>query len=210
MRKQFNKLTFFALIIPMEFNQGWKMLEYKSIPTHQVISSTEKIHFKVAKSAAPIIFQLKEPTEIHSFILKGGRKGFLNFGGNIQGEKDADDFSMRLGLVEQGNKTLSWLQKAIAPQWIIKLHELAQGRGGIEKIHFFNFSESKLPWESRVHPLSDLIQETIIGVPDSQGNFDITYKLSSPIKTLALWVAFDGDDTKSEYEIWIDKIVLNP
>jgi hypothetical protein len=126
-----------------------------------------------------------------------------------QGEKGFDDFVVRIGLVESGSRTLSWREKTIGADWVKKLFALAPPGKGISQIHFFNVgTEAKQIGHSRTHPLSNLMKETIVAVPDSNGNFAFTNRLATPLNVLPVWISCDGDDTKSSFAVKLNRVEL--
>ncbi|RPJ78692.1 MAG: hypothetical protein EHM20_03335 [Alphaproteobacteria bacterium] len=203
-------LSYFAVVI-IPFNQAeWKSLEYSKIRPNKVEYSNgmnSSLKLNIDHSASPPIYKLDKALLVKSLSFKGKIAGRLNFQQKIQGETGADDFSVRVGVVIEGNKTLNFMQKMITPRWIKELYSLGNGNTGIDRIEFFNISNSKLTWQQRIHPLSDLIKENIVAVMDT-GDFEVKYNFDKSVKVVAIWVSSDGDDTKSKYEVNFSQIAL--
>lgn len=203
-------LTYFSVVV-IPFNRGeWKSLEYSKIRPNTVeFSSGENslLKVKVDNSASPLVYKLNKSLLVKSLSFKGKIIGKLNLQHKNQGEVGADDFAVKVGVVVEGKKTLNFVQKMISPRWIKELYSLGGGNIGIDHIEFFNISNTKLNWQQRTHPLSNLIIENITGVKDS-GDFDISYNFDKPLNVIAVWVSSDGDDTKSKYEIEFNEIKL--
>src|SRR5436190_23387565 len=126
-----------------------------------------------------------------------------------QGEKGFDDYVMRVGLVESGSRTLTRGEKLVAAEWVKKLFALAPRGTGISGIHFFNVgTDRKQVGRSRTHPLSDLMEETIVAVPDATGRFTFNHQFAQPLRVLAVWIASDGDDTKSSFAVALNEVQL--
>ena len=80
---------------------------------------------------------------------------------------------------------------------------------GISGIHFFNVgTDRKQVGRSRTHPLSDLMEETIVAVPDATGRFIFNHQFAQPLRVLAVWIASDGDDTKSSFAVALNEVQL--
>jgi hypothetical protein len=61
---------------------------------------------------------------------------------------------------------------------------------------------------SRVHPASELIREEFIAQVSKKGTFQYEYQLKEPVSAVALWLAVDGDDTQSSYDVVISSLEL--
>src|SRR4051812_23372563 len=118
-----------VLALPLSQPQ-WEMLKYSSIPSHELSFAPSELRIKVKSSAAPIIHKLKAPMTVKEVRLKASMVGKINYGGKTPGEKGADDFPLRIGLVVAGDKRLGTFQSAFAPAWIVRLHELAPAGTG--------------------------------------------------------------------------------
>jgi hypothetical protein len=201
-------LFFAALIVPLQSTDGWKILSFKKIAAHTVQFSDAGLSVRVKNSAAPLIYKFNENKLVSEIIVKGRYTGLLKFSG-LQGEKKNDDFALRIGLVVRGDKKLNFMQRAIAPQWVLELHKLAPKDEGIDRIEFFVAANNKqLLGKKRQHPLSDLLIENFVWLLDKNGDFQFSYKLEKPIDAAALWLAIDGDDTKSEFSLEISSLQL--
>ena len=141
-------------------------------------------------------------------LFKASLKGKVNYQ-KSQGEKGSDDFSLRVGVVYEGDKTLNFFQKAIAANWIVTLFELAPEGTGVSQINFYNtFQDKKLRDTKREHPLSDLLIENFVADISKSDSVDVKVPLNPSKKILALWISSDGDDTSSKYEVRLSKIIL--
>lgn len=201
-----------SLEIPLKSSQNWIELKYSSLPANKVSFTSQGLSIEVENSASPLIYPLPKETKIKAIQIHARVEGSLSdFKNKTQGAKGADDFTLRLGLVESGNKTLSIWKKPFAASWVKKLFSLAPKGSGIEKILFLNVPQnSDLTGKSRVHPLSDLIEEIFLSPADSKRLIRINHSFKKPLKTVALWISSDGDDTQSKYRIVISKIKLIP
>jgi len=91
-----------------------------------------------------------------------------------------------------------------------QLFALAPSGTGITKVRFFNIAtDTTHLGRTRAHPKSDLMQETITGVPDANGNFTITNHFAKPLPVLAVWISSDGDNSKSSFAVMLEKVELS-
>lgn len=203
-----------ALDVPLQLdNHSWQSLTYKNIKANTVSQTDNGFHIAVSASASPLIYVFEKPLTIQDIKVLG-KMGQLPVipKGVHQGDKGADDFPFRLGLVMAGEKTLNFAEKLIAPKWVQTLYELAPKGTGVDHILFLNLANLGISpsWKQRNHPRSKgLFKETIVKqiAPDQQ--FDLSYSLPQPASVLALWISSDGDDTASSYELTLDSISLN-
>jgi hypothetical protein len=193
------------LVVPTGSLEGWKELSFNKIPKNTVsIIDSKSIQVEVNQSASPLIYKLPDTKKVSLISLQINVQGDLS---KLSTNAFPEDSIIRLGLVAKGEKTLSWLQRKIAANWVLELFSLAPPNVGLDKIYFYNFSTSKeLIGQKRQHPKSELMLEEIIAsFPETKA---IEHKLAKPIDVVALWISIDGDDTKSKYTTTIESIKL--
>lgn len=202
-------------VIPVEHKDQWQVLSYRKIPSHQIQFSSSGMEIKVNKSASPVIYPVSPVRIIKGVQVTGQIEGGLNIPqGKTQGTQGADDFVFRLGLVVKGNKKLSWIQRQVAADWVKQLFKLAPPDRGIEKIYFLNVvQQSSEKGKERIHPLSSLIEEKNVwelafNKEIKKQSFSWEYLLSQPLEIVALWISSDGDDTQSQFTLWIKNLQL--
>lgn len=211
MRIKNNILFFYStVIIPLNVN-SWKQFEFRNIKPNAVTTVNQNgdhLKISVSESASPLIYKFEKTKKIKSFTVEATMlSGELKFHGIPQGELGADDFILRVGLVAKGNQQLNFLQKIVAPVWVKELHKLGKDSSGIEKIYFFNLASENLSWKDRVHPRSKLIAEKIVKKIDGN-KIQFTALTDLEKEYLGLWISSDGDDTKSSFELQIDKVMI--
>ncbi|MGQ0650764.1 MAG: hypothetical protein ACT4P4_00630 [Betaproteobacteria bacterium] len=201
-----------AVSIPLAEQGRWQALQYSSIAPHRIRFSPAGLEIAVEASAMPLIYPLASPVAVRSVRVQGRiLEGALLVPPQKQGEKGADDYVLRVGLVEPGGRTLNFLQRQVAAAWVRKLFELAPPGGGISRIHFLNVGAEKAHLgRQRVHPLSELLVEKVVALPRQDGRFDFTHVLERPLQALAGWLSADGDDTQSRYRLLVEAIELLP
>jgi hypothetical protein len=164
----------------------------------------------VDRSAGPIVLPLGGPTLVREVHVAGQVTGTLLTTPDRQGEAGADDFTLRVGLVEAGSRRPGFLERRFAPAWVRRLFDLAPPGEGVGRIRFFNLGlhASQIGWQ-RTHPLSDLLFEHIVAAPGEDGVFAFSARApEAPV--LAVWLSADGDDTRSTFSVRIDRLDLTP
>lgn len=197
-------------VVPVDFDQSWVVESYRNIPSHQLSHSDQGGLIQVRKSASPLVYPFKNGLMIHGFEVQGELSGQVKLASeDIQGSAMADDFHFRFGLVKDGEQTLNFATKLLAPHWVKTLYALAPKEAGIEKVEFYNLSyDERIPWKTRAHPLSELLEENIAKTISKEGPFHLKVQFEKPMKIWGLWLSSDGDDTKASFDIRIDKIQL--
>lgn len=200
-----------AIEVPVNDLAPWTTLTFNNIPANKVSVDNGALHIAVRSSASPLIFGFEKPTRLAGVTVLASWSGALHIpDGAIQGDKNADDFVLKFGIVEAGEQTLNWLQRRIAADWIKQLFRLAPRGIGVRRINFLSTTQQQtLLGTSRTHPLSDLLFETRITLLQAPGAFEMTYRFDEPVETLGLWISSDGDDTGSSFDLEIQRITLH-
>jgi hypothetical protein len=129
-----------------------------------------------------------------------------------QGDKKADDFAIRIGLVISGTKKLGRIEKLFASELVKRLCELVPNSQGIDHVLFLNLANDPPPkWKNRIHPIGKgLLRERVACVSNEPGDFTLRVEFREPRTVLALCIISDGDDTKSKFQVNVRSIILNP
>ena len=195
--------------LPLGDSEGWQVLQFRTLPPHRLRFSAAGLEMAVDGSAMPVIYPLPKAMQVREVRVKGRVEGALQVPAGRQGEEKFDDYVFRIGLVESGSRRLNVLERALAPAWVRKLHDLAPKGGGISRIHFLNVgAEQGQVGKRRQHPLSELIAEEVVAAQRPDGRFDFVHPLERPLETLAVWLSSDGDDTRSKFTVLVESIEL--
>jgi len=198
-----------VIALPVQHEGNWQLLEYNRLDANQVTFTDQGMAVTVDQSASPIIYPLDHPKSVTGVTVTGNLSDLLNVAADRQGQQGSDDFSLKIGLVVAGDKTLNAVQKLFSAKWVRKLYDLAPEGTGVDKIYFLNAVQHKgLLGQQRQHPLSDLIYENNVWLLDKTGDFTLNYKLADPQKVIAVWLSIDGDDTRSSYTTTIKSLLL--
>jgi len=196
--------------LDLSFNEeDFEVLSYSSIKPNHYTFTDQALKISVDGSASPLIYPINAPKKFQKLRFTAKKTGALNLKSSRQGSEDNDDFSLKIGLVFDGDKTLNFFQRAVAASWITTLHDLAPQGTGISKIHFYSiYQDESLANTSRQHPLSDLLYEEYVGKPDDSGNIEVAVDIEEDKKVLAVWISADGDDTQSKYQVELSSLSL--
>jgi len=202
--------TLTAQEIPLDpGGANWQSLSYRSIPANTFSHADSGLKIEVKASASPLIYVFDQPV-LMKHISAQGQLGQLPAipEGLVQGEKGADDFVLRIGLVIAGDKTLSFNQQFLAATWVKTLFSLAPDDEGVDHVKFLNLANpGSIPWESRQHPGGKgLFREVIVANSNANQAFELSYQLPDAKRVLALWISSDGDDTDSSFSLTINTI----
>jgi hypothetical protein len=206
--------------IPLNFydksnshEQGWKVIQFQNKLPNKIMSDGDGLHIAVESSANLLAYCLNKPVDVNSVLLQGSVTGLPKIPeGKRQGDKDADDFAIRFGLVVSGTKKLSKIDKFFAPELVRRLCELAPNSQGIDHVLFLNLANDPPPeWRKRIHPIGKgLLREQVGCVQKEPGDFTIKVEFPKPCTVLALCIVSDGDHTKSNFRVTVRNIQLNP
>lgn len=199
-----------VLCVPLDDAARWEALAFRKIPANEVSFGPDGMTLRINGSASPLVHGLETPARVSRVRVRGHWSGALTLPqGSVQGDEGADDFVLKLGLVESGDQTLNWFERKLAAPWIRTLFELAPTGSGVRRIHFLSTTMQADQLErSRVHPLSDLLYETRVALLEEPGAFEMDVILPEPAQVLALWISSDGDDTASRFTLHLDSITL--
>lgn len=181
---------------------GWRVVSFGKTRSNKLSAHSGGLKIAVDRSAGPVIRQFNEPKVLTGLRLTGSTDALIKLTNSIkQGDRNADDFVFRLGLVLQGDRKLSRIERRIAPQWIKELDGLS--KGGIGGIQFYNVANAGSPgWQNRKHPAAKgLIEERVALQLTQPGKFVLDLKFPKPLAVSGLWIACDGDDTNSTFNV---------
>lgn len=212
----FSLLTFFAapslaIDLPLSSLDEWRVLEFRKIPANTVTANNGVLTIGVNRSASPLVYKLAATSTVTAVTVFATWAGGINIPENtVQGEDGADDFVLKLGIVEAGDRRLNWLQRRIAADWLQQLFKLAPAGTGVRRINFLSTTQQQeLLGSTRVHPLNDLLYETRVTYLPAPGEFTMSYRFPEPVDVLGIWISADGDDTDSVFNLEIRRITLH-
>lgn len=199
-----------GLTIPVGDEQAWEVLAFRNLKKNHVVFEENRMRIVVDQSGGPIVHSLPKAVSVHNVKVCGSVHGKIDLEeGAIQGEAGHDDYILRIGLVEKGDRKLTWLQRKFSADWVKALYRLASDDQGIRQIVFLNMAERKEHLGSkRHHPVSDIFVEKVVWKCPKDGEFCVTHQLKEQIVALGVWISSDGDDTRSRFEVRLDSLEI--
>ena len=200
-----------GFLVPLGSPVGWEVLSFSGIPPNRATFERQGLRLDIDRSAGPIVYPLPQPTIVTRVRAVGRVSGRLSLDSSLQqGRPGADDYALRIGLVEAGTRRLGWFQRLTAASWVKRLFALAPDEAGISVVRFLNVAESPSHVGSaRQHPLNDLFYEHVVTSIDAEGRFAIDHSLERATPVLAVWLGSDGDDTSSTFNVIVERIELD-
>lgn len=179
------------IIIPFEKSK-WIEINMEKTPPNKVDYKPNSIKVAVNSSASLLIYKFDQVTELSSFEVNLDITGKLN----PSPSPFEEDSYLRFGFVVLGDHQMGSMGKMFAPKWVLQLFDLAPEGKGLEKVYFYNMVENKsLIGQERVSPLSRHMQEKVISGRDKV----LKFTRPNAVKTIAIWLNIDGDDTQSKF-----------
>ena len=182
----------------------WTELKFNNILPNRVEYRTHSILVSVDSSASPLIYKLDNITEVAGF------EATVEVNGDLPKQDTFEEDSFfRMGLVAIGDSQLGTMGKLFAPNWVLQLFKLAPKGAGLDKIYFYSLAANEaILFAERIHPSSKYMYEKLIAIKKPGLNV-IKYSLPKSLKTAALWISIDGDNTKSKFTTEIKNIKLS-
>ncbi len=189
----------------MNWNSFKEVHYSKKIKPNDVEVNSNSLMISVNGSSSALVYKFEKPIIIDKIKIQATLEGTIDYKGRKPGEKGADDFPLRIGIIEKGKTKLNFFQKAIAADWVVKLNNLGRSHGGFNKIHSFVYYTERPTYNERNHPLSDYFYETVaLGFTD--GNINGEYSFKKEIESVGIWISADGDDTQSKFKVIIKEL----
>jgi hypothetical protein len=200
-----------SIDVPLADPERWTAVEFRGIPPNAVEIADDALHIAVRRSAGPLVQRMDTPINVTGITVEARWTGELRLPPGVkQGEAGADDFVLRLGLIEAGARRLNWWERHTAKPWVRALFELAPPGAGVNGIRFVSTTQQPdMIGSRRAHPLSEMLEERRVRHLDGPSAFTLSARFDKPIETLGLWVAADGDDTGSSFDLYIERVTLH-
>lgn len=186
--------------------------DYKHLPFADIKPTRYRLiqgilHAEVKQSASALILPFREAQSVKGFKIEWIGEGNLAIkNAAAEEQKAGDDAWFRLGFVLSGPAPAV---PFLAPAWIKVMDEMLQLPGN--RLIYYHLGAKHPAWKSWPNPYHDEI--TCVSVPskltrDGWKSAEVTF--GSPLKTVALWLMADGDNTSSEFTTQIRQMTLIP
>ena len=120
--KQRHLLSVTVLSVAIAAPQHWYNFKYDHIQANEVLFQNSRMQIRVRNSSSPIIFPFQSTQRIQAITINGTLNGEpIVLSNKMQGAEGADDFALRVGLIIPGGRRPNFLERQVAPQWLIQL-----------------------------------------------------------------------------------------
>lgn len=192
--------------VTINFQQDqWKEIKLGKTEANTYQYGTQ-LKIIVKKSSSPIVYKFDEVQELSTLEFQASVDGTMNPAAPATAFEE--DSYLQFGFVVVGDNHLGAMGKLFAPKWVSEIFALAPEGLGLDKIYFYIVGHKKEAVnQERQNPKSKYMFERIAFTKDDLGK-SITYNLPKKLKTTALWISAEGDQTNSEFTTTINKVVL--
>jgi len=189
----------------------WTKLKYPNIKQNGVEFNNQSMIINVDNSSSPLIYPFEMPSQFKEIKIDAEIIGNLKLASNkLQGVKGNNDFTLRIGLVYQGDKKLGFFSRKTAPAWVKKLFSLIPKNIGVSHVRFFNvFQDKRLENDTPYKKKPKFFFHSYDIEQVKNGKIKATIKVPSNKKILGLWINSDGEDTMSIFSVKINKLILS-
>ncbi len=179
----------------------FKSIKFGSVTPTEYSFSKNQLKAVVNSSASALILPFAKPRLIKKISFAWKVEGKLKLNSpRLEASKQGDDNYYRLGLMVSGKPPFV---PFFAPAWVkLTRQYLKQPSNGMQ-VYFVNAQHA--PGKTWFSPYSSSIKNFSVagGVKTNDGYQKVTIKLKQAISTAGLWLASDGDDTQSNFVVWV-------
>ena len=196
--------------LPLRSLGDWQILSYRTIPSNDFHASSEGLLIHVDRSASPAVFKLPHAMDVVGLQVSGRiLSGRMNVSPEQQGKSGSDDYSLRVGLVEAGSHKLNLVERMLGSLWLSGLNRIVPPGVGVSGVQFYNVgTASSQIGRTLQSPWTGLFHQTVVAVPDDRGQFTFRVPLAPPATVLAIWIASDGNETHSTFDVLVQSLEL--
>ncbi|VAW78279.1 hypothetical protein MNBD_GAMMA12-1193 [hydrothermal vent metagenome] len=183
----------------------FKPIKFGSVTPTEYQFSKNQLKAVVNGSASALILPFAKPLLIKKISFKWKAKGKLKLGtAQLEASKQGDDNYYRLGLMVSGKAPFV---PFFAPAWVkLTRQHLKQPSNGMQ-VYFVNAQHA--PGKTWLSPYSSSIKNfSVAGVKVDDGYQEVTINLKQAVSTAGLWLASDGDDTQSNFVVWVKDLKI--
>lgn len=197
--------------VPLETG-AWTELQYDGIPPNQIRFAGGDIHIAIEASAGSLARVFEHPVRGGALKVRARIQGGLQLDEDQrQGEAGAEDCVLRIGLVLDGERRMGPVEKVFAPAWLKNLEALLPEGRGVGRVLFTSVaSDPDVVGERRAHPMSGRIEEYFHSLCPKDGRVNLEIVLPREKTVIGLWIASDGDDTGSFFQVTLKELLLKP
>lgn len=202
-------LALFAVLIPLG-ESDWVLVSFDKAAPNHVDFGESLLKITVDDSASALLGKIAPGTRVTRLVISGRVEGRLNLPSGSVWEEGFDDSILRVGLIERGERKLSRLQSALAPDWLRQVEAQFRDSGdGVGMIRsLLLMPESTLVGKTRINPGAKMFHERIVAAPEEDGTFRMMAEFDPPVDAIGLWLQADGDDTDSSFAVVVEELSI--
>jgi len=188
----------------------WHSLSFRSIPPIQTKVQKDQITLKVDASAGGLVRRLPAATRVKRFVITGSVTGQLKVDEKGLWEKGNEDAYLRVGLIAEGGRSLTRLERLVAPAWICTLDDVLNADGRAPSAIRNHLMVPHAAWigKHRANPNMKQLVDHIVATPGADGRFTMRVDPPETLELVGLWLMADGDDSGSTFTVTLDSIKL--
>ncbi len=188
----------------------WHALQFRRIPPIQHHVKNDQITLEVKTSAGGLVRRLPRGTRVKSLVVTGSVRGELEVDENRLWERGHEDAYLRVGLIVQGGRSLSTLERLMAPAWICTMDDVLCADGSAPSAIRNHLLVPHASWigKQRPNPNMKQLMDHIVATPGADGRFKMRVDLPEALDLVGLWLMADGDDSGSSFTVLVDSLEL--
>lgn len=198
-----------VFLMPLE-GGGWIQIHFDKTPPNRVEFGDSTLKLSVDGSSSALLGEIPTGGPVTRLEIIGRVEGRLNLPPGKVWEDGFDDSILRVGLIERGERKLSRLQSALAPDWLrqveTRFRDSGDGVGMIRSLLLM--PESTLIGKTRINPGAKMFHERIVAAPVEDGTFRMIAEFDRPVDAMGLWLQADGDDTDSSFSVNVEELSI--
>jgi hypothetical protein len=188
---------------------GWHTVNFSNLPQNEITVTAKGMKTKVASSSSALVYPFAKPLLISKIAFEGSTEGYPTLNSETaEAEIKADDYVLRLGLIEKGEISPTFFERLFAPHWLKELRSFWK-EDSFQRLILLKVAQNEPKGSVRKHPSSKFIEEEVVKSGHRPQDLAFTHEFIPPISSLGLWLQSDGDGTHSEFivegkklEIW--------
>ena len=104
---------------------------------------------------------------------------------------------------------MSWMQRQMAPNWLVEMEKSLPKKWGISEVYFLTTCrQKKLVGKIREHFFNSMLKQKCVLHLSKPGPVNFSQSMDFKENILGLWIASDGDNLKQKFDLTIEKIEL--
>lgn len=198
-----------SVAIPLSSSTNWSAIFAVPVKQGSATFGANGLQLRIIEDGCTLVHVLETNSMIQRVVAAGTMRGVMKSPVPLEKQGRPKDFYLRIGIVEKGKRRLSWLEKLLASEWIVRMEQLVPPDVGIGSIKFFSLgADPKLDgrqWKAKY----GIVECQLRALKDGE-QFELTFDLAKPQNVLAIWLFADGDESGSKFDVRLTRLELIP